>query len=141
MNERERRQRFEREIDEIIEQKGGFLTGPDGEEALTPKPARQPSRISRSLRGLSVSPWRLLMSGIAMILIVALLWNVLPSLHTLLFVVAIGLFLFGYFLSFAWPGGVYGGQKRWRGQVIDDRQSGPSPFSGLSKLFKRKKKQ
>ncbi len=142
MNNRER-QRFEREIDEIIAQKGGFLTGPKDQEVVRRKQAarKKASPVSRFYDRLSFNPGRLVMSGIALLLIVGLLlWtNTLQSLQMALIVVAVGLFVVGYVLSFTGRGGVYGGEKRWRGQVIDDTYEGPS-FDGLKRLFKRKKK-
>lgn len=124
-------QRYQREIEEILDKVNDGV--PDGGKPRRSKrKSAQPQapRRARSASGLSLSPSRLVMAGVVL-LIVAFAFNATGLAYAgPLAWVGIGLFIAAYVMFFTRPRRIV--ERRWRGQSIEDA---PEP-NGLLRLWR-----
>lgn len=130
-------QKFEREIEEILQKEGEFLAGPPRSR---PPRRRRPGRRGPSLllqlaTRFVASTGAFMLGSIALALVALLLWNTAASfLGQLLVLAAVTLFLASYAVSFIKPPAGY--EKRWRGEVIPPSQ--PAWMRRVSSWFRRR---
>jgi hypothetical protein len=109
--------RVDREIEEILSRAGDFgRPGPDDPRIPPQKPSLF-SRISRYLRGLSVSGQTMLLSLVLAVVAFALSSS-FPQIAAVVTIVSVSLFASAYFKAFQGPKNI-GPERRWRGQVIE----------------------
>ena len=123
-------QRYQREIEEILGQSGDDEPDSGAERA---KPSRAPRRRARSPRRslgslLRLTPGRLLLAGVALLILSVLLKALdAPGVTPFLWA-SVVLFVFAYVSYFTRPRRTV--ERRWRGQLMDDPQPA-GPFSRL----------
>ena len=123
-------QRYQREIEEILGQTGEDEMGSGGERVKTPNAPRRTSRSPRRRLGafIRLTPGRLLVTGIGLLLLSVLLKALdAPGVTPFLWA-SVVLFVFAYVVYFTKPRRTV--ERRWRGQPMDDPQPA-GPFSRL----------
>ena len=114
--------KYEKEIEEIINRKGEFLM--DDHLKTSGQSSRNSNRysitafVSYSIKFLLNNRSRMLLASLSILLICSLLLgSTIPAIGTFLISAVIILFLGSYFLSFAKLSG-RNRQKRWRGELV-----------------------
>ena len=123
-------QRYQREIEEILGQTGEDEPGAGGERVKTPNAPRRASRSLRRRLGafIRLTPGRLLVAGIGLLILSVLLKALdAPGVTPFLWA-SVVLFVFAYVVYFTRPRRTV--ERRWRGQPMDDPQPA-GPFSRL----------
>ena len=123
-------QRYQREIEEILGQTGEDEPGSGGERVKTPNAPRRASRSPRRRLGafIRLTPGRLLVAGIGLLILSVLLKALdAPGVTPFLWA-SVVLFVFAYVVYFTRPRRTV--ERRWRGQPMDDPQPA-GPFSRL----------
>ena len=115
--------KYEKEIEEIINEKGDFLTDDllktSGQSSRNKNGYSTTSLVSFISKFLLQNRSRMMLASIAILLIFSLVFgSTLPVLGTFFVFALIILFLASYFLSFARLAG-HNRQKRWRGELVE----------------------
>jgi hypothetical protein len=113
-------QRYQREIEEILDQAGsGASAGKNatGAGKRRHKPADKAGRLSSWRVPVSVSPGRLLIIGVV-VLLLGLLLPLPDGISKFVAWAGVGLFVLSYVLFFAQPRRTV--ERRWRGQSMED---------------------
>lgn len=118
--------KFIKEIEEILEQ--AERSGPQDTSKSPSKEGRRQRYPFNPLRGISrlrelirISPGRVMLAGISLLLVAVLLNTVVPGSVHLLVWAGIVLFFIAYGLFFLRPSFQY--ERRWRGRLVEDRVS------------------
>jgi len=121
--------KFMREIDEILErvERGGAIEGSKDEDG----PATKRRTLQRLLPGpiwrdrfTSVSPGKVMLAGIALLLLAVVILAFADLKMFGLLWAGLVLFVIAYGMFFMRPGGAQY-QKRWRGHLVEDRRYEP----------------
>ena len=127
-------QRYQREIEEILQQvneKGASSKSPSG---LSPAQRRVPRRPGRNSGGLAArlagfpSPGRFLLAGIALLVAALVLRSTIPGIAGPMTWAGVGLFITAYILFFTRARRPM--ERRWRGRSMEDA----SPTRFLERL-------
>ncbi|MBI4329006.1 MAG: hypothetical protein HY685_03970, partial [Chloroflexi bacterium] len=103
---------YEREIEQIIQEKGEFLKG---EIPVKPADDRVPAPPSGRSFVAKLTPGKFLMASLALLLVGLLLWTRIPAAGRFVALTGVILFLLSYAYSLAHRSTE---QKRWRGLVV-----------------------
>ena len=116
-------ERYQKEIEEILEQAGDLGTSGRGRGRRDGilRLAWLQVRESMGGKGWSLSPGRVMLIAIGLLLSALFLGSVIPGLTGLLAWAGLILFIVGYGMFFLRPGRSV--EKRWRGRSIDDTES------------------
>ena len=112
-------ERYEKEIEDILGQANERAPGKPGSKrgrsaiSRLPRAGWRPPRVR-----LNLTPGKLLLAGVALLLIALILGSFVPAIGPFAFWLGIGLFVLGYVLFFARPRRSM--ERRWRGQSIED---------------------
>jgi hypothetical protein len=131
-------EQYQSEIEEILRQ-----ADLDGPIPIRPKKTsffsllKQYARQSLEGKAWSITPGRIVLVAVSLILLAALTRMIVPVAFGPLAWVGLVLFIIGYAMFFIKP--PKGPEQRWRGQPLDDAPSGPKTnFIGrLRRKFKR----
>ena len=115
--------KYEKEIEEIINQKGDFLIEDhlkdSGRSSRNDNRSSIASLLSRGITFLLQNRSRMMLASIAILLIFSLIFgSTIPVIGTFFVFALIILFLASYFLSFV-RFSSHDRQKRWRGELIE----------------------
>ena len=113
-------EQYKKEIEEILKQAGEAPMLPAEQQ---PRPGllrlmRQYFRQSMGARGWSISPGRVMLTAVSLLLAALLLRMFIPGVVGPLALVGLLLFIVGYGMFFVHPR--KGPEKKWRGQLIED---------------------
>ncbi len=119
-------QRYQREIEEILDQvnaeapaeKGGRPVRSPADQASPPRRSRGGRRGLLSLIPIGISPGRLLLTGIVLLLAAMVLRSAIPGIAGPLTWTGVGLFIAAYVIFFTRPRRSI--ERRWRGRSIED---------------------
>jgi len=112
--------RYQREIEEILQQAGELGTGKGRRGGRKGLLNLLRGYVAQSIggRNLSITPGRVMLVAVALLLSALIMTSAIPGLVGPLAWAGLLLFIVGYAMFFIRPGKV---DKRWRGQPIDDR--------------------
>ena len=118
-------ERYKKEIEDILNQAGDIAPGPRSKPGL---PRMLWAQAVRSVSGKpwSISPGRVMIAAIALLVAGVLLRPAIPGATGAMLWAALLLFILGYALFFVRPskmGASKPGEKRWRGQPIEYDQN------------------
>lgn len=113
-------EQYKKEIEEILRQAGEEPTAP---VELQPRPGlwrltRQYFRQSMGSKGWSISPGRVMLTAVSLLLVALLLRAFIPGVVGPLALVGLLLFMVGYGMFFVNPR--KSPEKKWRGQLVED---------------------
>lgn len=124
---------YEREIEQIVREKGEFLTD---ETPVKPADDRVPPPSSGQSFLAKLTPGKFLMASLALLLVGLLLWTRIPAVGRFVALTAVILFLLSYAYSLARRPTE---QKRWRGQVVRYTSS-PSAWDRFLRWVRKSKR-
>ena len=129
--------KFMREIEEIIERVERDGSGKESESSSVS--ATNISKLKRIAPGFfslarfgSISPSKVMLAGIFLLLLAVVVSPFIHGTVTLLVWAGLLLFVIAYGLFFMRPSGIHY-EKRWRGQIVEDRH-----FNSLWQTIKRR---
>lgn len=112
-------QRYQREIEEILRQAGEWTGGKGGHRPRKSvwRVAREQLRQAFAGRAWSISPGRVMLLAVALLLTALLIRAMIPGIVGPLAWAGLVLFIVGYAMFFIKPPKM---EKRWRGHSLDD---------------------
>ncbi len=129
-------ERYQREIEEILQQAGEHTPVKEPERPHRRSPASALGGIGRGVAGLIYrSSSRLLIIGAVLLLLAVLVSVILPGFLGPFVWLGLILFILIYALYFARPGG--SPEKRWRGRAIEPTPSEDSAWTRFQRWLKR----
>ena len=114
-------ERYKREIEEILRQAGEVSSSGRGQRPRSGIASALWRQAIDSLggKGWSITPGRVMLTAICLLLSAAIVQFFAPGLVGLLFWAGLILFIVGYAMFFMRPKSI---EKRWRGRPVEDRE-------------------